>query len=330
MNPSDYPLALWPPAASVSAVSTDHLILWFTVLTLLLTVPIFIGITFFAFYYREGTKANRQHGRYRDDRIELTWMIVPFLLTLFFFVWGAKLFNIHKHPPPNSLEISAVGRQWMWKFQHPGGQAEINDLHVPSGQPVLINMISQDVIHALYLPALRVQMETLPGRYTQLWFNADRPGVYRLFCSEYCGTDHSAMDGLLTVMEPSAYAQWLSGAGTSQSLAAAGKALFTSYGCAGCHAAGSSVRAPSLVGLYGNPVPMQAGGTALADEGYLRDKILNPNTRLIAGYRQVMPSFRGVIAEDDLVRVIAYIKALGPERSALDQAANGTAGSAAP
>ncbi len=330
MNPSDHPLALWPPAASVSAVSTDHLILSFTLLTLFLVAPIFIGITFFAFYYREGTKVSRVHGSIRDDRLELSWLIIPFVLTLFFFVWGAKLFNIHKHAPPNALEISAIGRQWMWKFQHPGGQAEINDLHVPAGQPILVNMISQDVIHALYLPALRIQTETLPGRYTQVWFNADRPGVYRLFCSEYCGTDHSAMDGLLTIMEPSAYAQWLAGAGTSQSLAAAGKSLFTSYGCAGCHAAGSAVRAPSLVGLYGNPVPMEAGGTVVADNGYLRDKILNPDDNKIAGYKQVMPSFRGVIAEDDLVRLVAYIKSLGPERSALDEASNGTAGSPTP
>ena len=331
MNPSSYPLALWPPSASVSAVSTDHLILSFTVLTLLLTAPIFIGIAFFAFYYRQGTKANREHREIRDSRIEMSWMIIPFVLTLFFFAWGAQLFNTHKHPPPNAMEISAIGRQWMWKFQHPGGQWEINDLHVPAGQPVLVNMISQDVIHSLYIPAMRIQMETLPGRYTQLWFNSNRPGVYRLFCSEYCGTDHSVMDGLLTVMEPAAYTQWLARAGTSSSLAAAGKTLFSSFGCAGCHAAGSTVRAPALAGLYDNPVPMQAGGTVLADDSYLRDKILDPDARLIAGYQQVMPSFRGVLAEDDLVRLVAYIKSLGPAAAATgNQAMNVTAGSATP
>ena len=332
MNPSDYPLALWPPSASVSAASTDHLIISFTVLTLLLTVPIFIAITFFAFYYREGTKANRDHLNIRDSRLEMAWMIIPFVLTLFFFVWGAQMFHTHKHAPANSMEISAIGRQWMWKFQHPGGQWEINDLHVPVGQPILVTMISQDVIHALYIPAMRIQMETLPGRYTSLWFNSDRPGVYRLFCSEYCGTDHSAMDGLLTVMEPAAYAQWLAHAGTSTSLAAAGKSLFSSYGCSGCHAAGSNVRAPSLAGLYGNPVPMLAGGTVIADDSYLRDKILNPDGHLIAGYKQVMPSFKGVLAEDDLVRIVAYIKSIGQQTASLggEAAPGGPSGSAAP
>jgi cytochrome c oxidase subunit 2 len=312
MNPSDYPLALWPPAASASATETDYIILAFTVLTLLLTGPIFIGITWFAIYYREGRAVNREHRSSSSQAVELSWMIIPFLLTLFFFVWGAALFDTHKHPPANATQISAIGRQWMWKFQHPGGQWEINDLHVPVGQPVVINMISQDVIHSLYIPAMRIQMETLPDRYTQLWFKPDRAGTYRLYCSEFCGTDHSNMDGLLTVMEPADYARWLQQSGTSQSLAAAGKALFASYGCSGCHDAGSTVHAPSLAGVYGNPVPMEAGGTLVADDSYIRDKILNPNDNKVAGYKQVMPSFKGVIPEDDLLRLIAYVKSLGP------------------
>jgi cytochrome c oxidase subunit 2 len=214
MNPADYPLALWPAAASAAAVDTDHLILAFTALTLVLVLPIFIGFAVFAVKYRHGKEANRKHAENHDQAIELTWMILPFLLTLAFFAWGARSFDIQKHPPANAIEIDAIGRQWMWKFQHPGGQAEINNLHVPTGQPILIKMISQDVIHALYIPALRIQMETLPDRYTELWFNAERPGVYRLYCSEFCGTDHSKMDGLLTVMKPADYQTWLSGRGT--------------------------------------------------------------------------------------------------------------------
>ncbi len=172
----------------------------------------------------------------------------------------------------------------------------------------MIHQISQDVIHSLYLPAMRVQMETLPGRYTQLWFKADRPGTYRLLCSEFCGTDHSAMDGLLYVMTPSDYAAWLRQAGSSDSLASAGARLFSSYGCSGCHVGGSTVRAPSLAGLLGSQVPMEAGGTITATESYIRDKILNPDNNLIAGYKQVMPAFKGVIPEDELIRIIAYIK----------------------
>ena len=164
MKPGDYPLALWPPAASASAVETDHLIWAFTLLTLLLVVPIFVGITFFAIRYQDGRAVNRGFREDRDRLLELSWMIIPFVLTLIFFGWGAQMFIVHKTPPANATQIEAIGRQWMWKFQHPGGQAEINDLHLPIGEPVVINMISQDVIHSLYIPSLRIQMETLPGR----------------------------------------------------------------------------------------------------------------------------------------------------------------------
>ncbi len=316
MKPSDYPLALWPFAASASAVETDHLIIAFTALTILLVAPIFVGITWFAVRYRAGNIVDRSNSDERSVLIELSWMIIPFLLTLFFFVWAARLFDTHKHAPAGAMEITAIGRQWMWKFQHPGGQAEINDLHVPINQPVLIRMISQDVIHGLYIPALRIQMETLPGRYTDLWFNANRAGTYRLYCSEYCGTDHSAMDGLLTVMEPAAYERWLSSNGSSQSMVAAGGHLFQSYGCAGCHAAGAVVRAPSLAGLAGRPVPMEDGGTVIATDSYIRDKILNPDHNKIAGFKQVMPSFNGVIPEEDLLKLVAYVKSYGQSADA--------------
>jgi heme/copper-type cytochrome/quinol oxidase subunit 2 len=179
-SPAEHALALWPAAASHAATHVDYLISAFTVLTLVLTVPIFIAITYFAIVYRASRKVDRGHPADRNVKLELSWMLIPFFLTLTFFAWGAQIFDVAKHPPANALRIEAIGRQWMWKFQHPGGQAEINDLHVPVGQPVLINMISQDVIHSLYLPTFRVQMETLPGRYTQLWFTADLPGVRHL------------------------------------------------------------------------------------------------------------------------------------------------------
>ena len=311
MNGIGHALDIWPAAASASAVEADHLILSFTVLTLFLTVPIFIAFTWFAIVYRKGVKADRRHSETRSSAIEMTWMIGPFILTLFFFAWGAQLFMHHKTLPAGGLQIDAIGRQWMWKFQHPGGQSEINDLHVPVGENVVMHMISQDVIHAFYLPALRIQMDVLPDRYTNLWFKADKVGSYHLFCSEYCGTDHSVMGGTITVMEPAAYQHWLAASGSDMSLASAGEALFGSYGCSGCHQGQSTVRAPSLAGLYGKPVPMEDGRTVVADDSYIRDKILNPNDNLIAGYKQVMPSFKGVIAEDDLLRLVAYIKSTG-------------------
>jgi len=313
MNPSDFALALWPHSASASAAETDYLIWAFTLLTVLLVLPIFAGITFFAIRFRDGRQVNRTYKGNRDRQLELGWMLIPFALTLIFFVWGAQMFVAHKTPPADATEIQAIGRQWMWKFQHPGGQAEINDLHVPVGEPILINMISQDVIHGLYIPALRIQMETLPGRYTQLWFKADRPGTYRLLCSEFCGTDHSVMGGLLTIMTPSDYQTWLAHAGSSEGLVNGGKRLFSAYGCSGCHEGTSQVRAPSLAGILNRPVPLEGGGTIIADATYLRDKILNPNNNKIAGYKQVMPAFKGVLGEDDLLRLVAYIQSLGPD-----------------
>ncbi len=311
MNGGGNPLDIWPAAASASAVESDHLIWIFTLVILFLTVPIFVAITYFAFRYQQGRKVDRGNDESRSNLIELSWMIIPFLVTLVFFFWGARLFDEHRHAPPGAMTINAIGRQWMWKFQYPGGQSEIDNLHVPTGQPVVIRMISQDVIHALYIPALRIQNEVLPDRYTELWFKADRPGSYHLFCSEYCGTDHSVMDGMLTIMTPADYQDWLSHSGSDQSLAAAGEALFSSYGCAGCHKGTSTVRAPSLAGLAGKPVPLEAGGTLIADDSYIRDKILMPDRNKVAGYKQVMPSFKGVIAEDDLIRLVAYIKSMG-------------------
>ncbi len=313
MNGEGNPLAIWPQAASHAAGQADYLILAFTVVTLLLTVPIFVSITYFAFKYRAGRVVNRETSDDRSVAIELSWMLIPFVLTLFFFVWGAKLFSEQKNAPAGALVVDAIGRQWMWKFQHPGGQSEINDLHVPVGQPVMIHMISQDVIHALYVPALRIQMDTIPGRYTDMWFKADKVGDYHLFCSEYCGTDHSVMGGTISIMKPADYQNWLTHSTTSHSLVAAGEALFQSYGCSGCHGANSTVKAPSLVGLFGKPVPMEAGGTVIADDSYIRDKILNPNDDKIAGYKQNMPAYAGKIAEDDLIRLVAYIKANAKE-----------------
>ncbi len=313
MNGGESLAGLWPVWASAHALSVDQVILAFTLVTLALTVPIFIAITYFAYRYRAGRVADRTFTEERSVAIELSWMLIPFFLTLGFFFWAARLYDTSQHPPPGAMTIDAIGKQWMWKFQHPTGQAEINDLHVPVDTDVRINMISQDVIHSLYVPALRIQFETLPNRYTQIWFHADRVGAYHLLCTEFCGTDHSVMGGTLSVLSEADYERWLAQSGSTGTVAEAGGRLFSAYGCSGCHGTGAQVRAPSLAGLYMRPVPMQEGGTVTADDAYLRDKILYPDHHLIAGYEQKMPTYADRLSESDLLQMVAYIRSLGAE-----------------
>lgn len=309
-----YPPQLWPPAASSMAVEIDRVfVAWCVVLTFLV-VPVFVFMTYCAVKYRAGRPADRSQREARNMTIEMSWMILPFLISLVFFAWAGDIYLRQHNPPPNSIVITALGRQWMWKFQHPGGQAEINDLHVPVNRPVRIDIHSQDVVHSLYIPALREQEEAVPGRNTSMWFQADTPGAYRLFCSEFCGADHALMAGTLYVLSAADYQTWLKQAGTSQSLVSAGKRLFDSYGCSGCHGRSTNVRAPPLEGLYGQVVPLQDGTSVAADDAYIRDSILEPKKQIAAGYRPVMPSFAGAISESELTQLVAYIKSLGEER----------------
>lgn len=305
------PLDLWPPQLSDHAEQVDWLLWAFTGLLTLLVIPIFFLLVYFLIKYREGNRhADRGERVNRNIYLELAWTIIPFSLALIFFVWAAQLYFNLFNPPENTLNINVVARQWMWKFQHPAGQREINQLHVPAGTPIRLTMISQDVIHSFYVPALRQKMDVLPNRYTTLWFEANDPGEYLLQCAEFCGTDHAAMGGALIVMEPAAYERWLSDRRPERSLADRGAGLFHSYGCSGCHAAGSVARAPRLEGIFGRPVPLADGGTVIADRQYIRDSILLPNRHVVAGFEPIMPSFRNQIGEEDLLSLVAYIQSL--------------------
>jgi cytochrome c oxidase subunit 2 len=202
----------------------------------------------------------------------------------------------------------------MWKFQHPTGQCEINDLHVPLGLPVKLTMTSEDVIHSLFLPALRIKQDVLPGRYTELWFTADKAGAYRLTCTQFCGTDHSVMGGTIHVLSQGDYARWLRTSAVDQTLASQGEALFRKFGCSGCHGPSSTVHAPDLAGLAGRQVALSDGTTVKANAQYIRDSILLPNAQIAAGYPAIMPTFKNIVSEDDLIRLVAYIQSLAPGR----------------
>lgn len=309
----DFPLH--PPADSSLATRVDVLFYAVLALTGLVTLVIAVVIVYFATKYRHGSPADRRMEtgaalRKRRHRIEIAWIVTPLLLFLGMFAWAADLYYTHAAPPAKATEVYVVGKQWMWKLEHAGGQREIDELHVPAGRPVKLIMTSQDVIHSFFMPVFRIKQDVLPGRYTMLWFTATRPGDYHLFCSQYCGTDHAHMIGHVVVMEPAAFERWLASGNGSPSMAQAGAALFRRYGCSGCHGASASVHAPKLEGLFGHRVQLSDGSSVVADERYLHDSVMLPRKDIVAGYEPIMPSFQGQIAEDDLLDIVEYIKSL--------------------
>jgi len=270
-----------------------------------------ILIIVFAIKYRRRSDDEQPRPITGNLGLEIFWTLVPLGLTMVIFVWGARLFFVTYYPPKDALEINVVAKQWMWKVQHPGGQREIDELHIPVGRPVELIMISQDVIHSFYVPAFRTKQDVLPGRYTREWFTPTKVGRYHLFCAEYCGTNHSAMTGWVDVMQPADYAAWLAARPQAESMVAEGQHLFTSLGCSGCHSEQSRVPAPLLVGLAGHPVGLSDGSTMIADDTYLRDSILLPNKQIVGGFQPVMPTFQRQLSEEQVMELVAYIKSLG-------------------
>ena len=305
-----------PEQASSIASEVDAVYLFLVLVSAVLTVIIAGLIVYFAIKYRRGSAADRSHGQSHFFLIEVSWIVVPFLLTMVMFFWGAKIYFAQSRPPAGAMEISCVGRQWMWKFQHPEGNSEINDLHVPLNEPVKLNLISEDVIHSMYIPAFRVKHDVLPGRYTSVWFKPTKVGRYHLFCAEYCGAKHSEMRGTVHVMEPSQFQSWLSGGISGDTPVEAGRKLFEQMRCDSCHRGGGTAsRGPVLEGLFGSTVRLQNGQTVVADEGYLRESILRPAAKVVAGYQPIMPSFEGQLSESATLQLVAYIKSLSrPER----------------
>jgi len=308
-------LPLFPEQASTIAGAVDGLYFFLIAITLFFSGLIFLLLLFFAIRYRR--RAGRETGRAieGDLRLEAIWIVIPLAIVMVVFFWSARVYFAMSTPPPDALDIYAVGKQWMWKFQHPGGQREINELHVPMGQPVRLTMSSEDVIHSFYVPAFRVKKDVIPGRYSSVWFEATKAGEFHLFCAEYCGTEHAGMIGRVIVMKPAEYQQWLSGGTAGETMAEAGERLFNQLGCATCHAGDATARGPSLIGLFGQPVRLADGQTVVADERYLRQSILEPAQQMVAGYQPLMPTFQGLISEEGLLQIIAYIKSLGTGES---------------
>lgn len=306
-----------PASASLQATNFDPLFAGLVGVAgaiVILVVGLVVG---FSIRFREGSKVKRHRVPSLLRReVEIGWTVATVLLSMFLFWWAGSVVTQELEPPSDSIPFHVEAKQWMWKTRSAEGVREINALHVPSGRPVVLYMASQDVIHSFFVPAFRIKHDVVPGRTSVVWFEATAPGVYHLYCAEYCGTDHAMMTGKIVVLEPADYARWLdsrlAGAGddANANLAARGRELFISAGCAGCHSGDSSVRAPRLEGVYGRRVPLADGRFVKADAAYLRDSILQPSRDVVAGYTPVMPSFEGVLEEGEIQALVAYLREL--------------------
>jgi cytochrome c oxidase subunit 2 len=301
---------LMPDSASTLAGEVDMLYFFLIAVSIFFATLIFFLIYIFAVRYRRRSEDEIPKEIPGLLKLELLWTVIPFILVMVVFAWGATLYFDMYTPPDDAIEIYVVGKQWMWYIQHPTGQREINELHIPAGQAVKLTMATEDVIHSFYIPAFRIKKDVVPGKYSTMWFQATKPGQYHLFCAEYCGTKHSEMIGRVIVMEPADYQNWLSGGAASEPLEIVGERKFQQYACQTCHEQKAGARGPALVGLFGKTVELQGGATVKVDEGYIRESILNPNAKIAAGYKPVMPTFKGQLSEVELLQITAYIKSL--------------------
>ncbi len=303
-------IALFPDQASTTAHAVDGLLYFLLIVCGSMGLLVAFLLIYFSIRYRRRPGDVATHPPVIPSRaLEWFWTVSPLAIFVVMFIWGALVYVRAYSAPADATPVYCVGKQWMWKFQHPEGQREINTLHVPGGRPVKLLLTSEDVIHSFFVPAFRVHMDVLPDRYTSVWFHATRPGTYHLFCSQYCGTGHAEMVGSVVVMESAEYQDWLKSRAEG-SLALQGRKIFLQHRCLSCHSADALARAPVLEGLYRKPVHLRNGQTVTADEQYLRESILHAGAQLVAGYENIMPTFAGQISEDEVIALIAYIESL--------------------
>jgi cytochrome c oxidase subunit 2 len=311
--------ALNPEQASTLAPRVDQLYWFIVAVTAFFGTLVTVLVLYFAAKYRTDDPMKIGARITGSIPLELAWSLIPFLVSIVIFAWSADVyFDMHR-PPDQALEIYSTGKRWMWRFQHLDGRSEINELHVPVGRPVKVTFTSEDVLHSLYFPSFRVKADAIPGRYSSVWFTPTKVGQYHIFCAEYCGTKHSGMIGWVTVMEAADYQSWLSGA-TEGPLSVRGERLFTELACNTCHVSDGSGRAPSLVNKFGSQEQLANGSVVTVDESYIRESILNPQAKLVAGYQPLMPTFQGLVNEEGVMALIEYVKSL--------QATQGAAGAA--
>src|ERR1700738_1648045 len=301
--------ALFPPEASAISPYMDAFYFFLIAISAVGMIAVIILVFGFSIMFRKEKNPQATHIE-GSTLLEATWTIIPLALFMVCFVWGALLYFRIYNPPTNAMNIYIVGKQWMWKAEHPGGQHEINALHVPTGGNVQLTMISQDVFHSFSIPDFRVKREGIPGRYSTVWFNATTPGTYHIFCTQYCGTNHSVMIGEVKALSPDDSQKWTQQSTSGMSLAQNGERLFASMGCNACHSGSAAARGPNLAGVYGSKLQLTNGSQVLVNDAYLRDAILNPSQHITAGYAPIMPTYQGQISEDGLIDLVEYIKSI--------------------
>ena len=307
---SSFPL--FPPAASTAAAEMDLLYLFIVAVCAFFAVLVVVLVAAFTIKFKRRHPDEVGADIHGSLALELTWTFIPFVLAMVMFVWGAQVFFDHARPPRNAMDLYVVGKQWMWKVQHPEGVREINEMHVPIGRPVRITLGSEDVLHDYSIPAFRVKMDAVPGKWTTMWFEATQTGTFPIFCAEYCGTKHSGMLGRVIVMSPQDYEAWLAGGRSTGSAVENGERLFTDLACITCHRGDATARGPALAGLFGSTVTLADGRRVVADDNYLRESIMNSQAKVVQGYQPIMPAFQGMVSEENLMQLIAYIKTLKP------------------
>jgi len=310
------PFPIFPPSASSVATEMDLIYLFIAAVSAFFVVLVAALVVFFTVKYRRRHPSEVGADIHGSLVLELTWTVIPFILAMVMFVWGADLFIRLSKSPANAMDVYVVGKQWMWKVQHPEGVREINELHVPLGRPVRVVIGSEDVVHSFGIPAFRVKMDAVPGKWTTLWFTATKAGTYHIFCNQFCGTKHSGMIGQVIAMPPQEYEAWLAGSRGTMTAVQSGERLFSDLSCITCHKEDSTGRGPSLVGLFGGQVQLTNGSKVVADETYIRESIMNSQAKVVQGFMPNMPTFQGMVSEENLMQLVEYIKSLKPRGAA--------------
>ncbi len=310
----------WVPEVASNFANQVDGVLWFiTWISIVFFVLITILLVYFSFKYKRRTDNDETPHITGNETLEIIWTIIPSALLMVIFVYGFVVYKDMRTPPGDAVEVSVTAKQWLWVFKYPNGQSTINELYVEHNRPVKMVMRADDVLHSFYVPEFRVKQDVVPGMYTQLWFKPTKVGTYDLFCTEYCGSGHSEMLAKVYVMSPEAFTRWERGGDEEDSGVAAvakspedlGADLYKNKGCNACHSIdGATGVGPTFKGLFGKNEPLQDGSTVLADENYLRESILIPQAKMVAGYAPVMPSFKGLLKDEEVDAIIAYIKTL--------------------